>query len=82
MDNRISELFPCIFYVPDKSFMVNNVAELHSCLRRRLGVKHLPSRPPLKFFIASVNSQQPLVVILSSSELPSSAKIYKYSKSL
>jgi hypothetical protein len=33
---RISELFPCIFYVPDKSFMVNNVAELHSCLRRRL----------------------------------------------
>ena len=30
------KLFPCIFYVPDKSFMVNNVAELHSCLRRRL----------------------------------------------
>ena len=22
---HISELFPCIFYVPDKSFMVNNV---------------------------------------------------------
>ena len=33
---RISELFPCIFYVLDKSFIVNNVTELHSCLRRRL----------------------------------------------
>ena len=38
---RISRLFPCIFYVPDKSFTVNNVAELHSCLQRRLGADYM-----------------------------------------